>query len=108
MLKEWFVAAMDAHKVLWKLAVMAAAAGIFAAPSARAANIIDEWASVKAPPAPALKPVTVDPKTTALLMLDFLPPNCGVRPRCMAWPVSPWCQTCTPARGSPALLVEPR
>jgi nicotinamidase-related amidase len=39
---------------------------------------------VKAPPAPALKPVTVDPKTTALLMLDFVPPTCGARPRCMA------------------------
>ena len=49
-----------------------------------AATIIDEWPNVKAPPAPALKPVTVDPKTTALLMLDFVPPTCGARPRCMA------------------------
>ena len=46
---------------------------------ARAANIVDEWANVKTPPAPALKPVTVDPKSTALLLLDFVPhdPNCG-------------------------------
>ncbi|HMA58630.1 MAG TPA: isochorismatase family protein, partial [Pseudolabrys sp.] len=51
---------------------------------AHAANIVDEWASVKAPPPPALKPVTVDSKTTALLMLDFMKQNCGVRPRCMA------------------------
>jgi nicotinamidase-related amidase len=49
-----------------------------------AANIVAEWASVKAPAAPALKPVTVDPKTTALLMLDFMKANCGVRPRCVA------------------------
>ena len=49
-----------------------------------AANIIDEWASVKRPPAPALKPVTVDAKTTALLMLDFMNQNCGKRPRCVA------------------------
>lgn len=42
-----------------------------------AASIIDEWASVKAPPPPALKPVTVDPKTTALLMLDFVQPSCN-------------------------------
>ena len=49
-----------------------------------ATTIIDEWPSVKAPPAPALKPVTVDPKTTALLMLDFVPPTCGARPRCIA------------------------
>ena len=51
---------------------------------AKANNIVDEWASVKAPPPPALKPVSVDPKTTALLMLDFMKQNCGVRPRCMA------------------------
>jgi nicotinamidase-related amidase len=51
---------------------------------ARADNIIDDWASVKAPPAPQLKPVTIDPKTTALLMLDFLKQNCGTRPRCVA------------------------
>lgn len=34
---------------------------------ARANNIVDEWTSIKAPAAPTLKPVTVDPKTTALL-----------------------------------------
>ena len=53
----------------------------------QAANIVDEWASVKAPPAPALKPVTVDAKSTALLLLDFVPhdPYCGPgKPRCGA------------------------
>ena len=45
-------------------------------------DIVDEWANVKAPAAPALKEVTVDPKTTALLMLDFMKQNCGQRPRC--------------------------
>jgi nicotinamidase-related amidase len=50
---------------------------------ALATDIVDEWASVK-PPAPTLKEVTVDPKTTALLMLDFMKQNCGQRPRCMA------------------------
>ncbi len=49
----------------------------------QAASIIDEWNSVKAPPAPQVKPVTVDPKTTALLMLDFMNQNCGKRPRCV-------------------------
>jgi nicotinamidase-related amidase len=39
---------------------------------------------MKAPPAPTLKPVAVDPKTTALLMLDFMNQNCGKRPRCVA------------------------
>lgn len=50
---------------------------------ARAANIVDEWSSVKTPAAPELKSVTVDPKTTALLMLDFMNQNCGKRPRCL-------------------------
>ena len=49
----------------------------------RAADVIEEWASIK-PAAPTLKPVTVDPKTTALLMLDFMKQNCGQRPRCTA------------------------
>jgi len=51
----------------------------------RAADIIDEWASVKAPPPPELKPVTVDAKTTALLVMDFLPGGyCAKQPRCVA------------------------
>ena len=66
------------------LALAAAAAFGLASPPASAQSIVDEWSNVKAPPAPALKPVTVDAKTTALLMLDFLKPNCGVRPRCIA------------------------
>jgi nicotinamidase-related amidase len=51
---------------------------------AQAATIVDEWTSVKAPAAPVLKPVTVDSKTTALLMLDFMNQNCGKRPACVA------------------------
>lgn len=31
---------------------------------ARAETIIEEWQNIKAPPAPQLKPVTLDPKTT--------------------------------------------
>jgi nicotinamidase-related amidase len=66
------------------LTLAALALAILPIVPARAQNIIDEWASVKTPPAPALKPVTVDPKTTALLMLDFMNQNCGKRPRCLA------------------------
>jgi nicotinamidase-related amidase len=51
---------------------------------AYSASIIDEWANVKVPAAPELKPVTLDPKTTALLLLDFQTPNCTNRPRCIA------------------------
>lgn len=50
-----------------------------------AGDVIADWAQAKAPAAPALKEVTVDPKTTALLMLDFLTTNCTKerRPRCV-------------------------
>jgi nicotinamidase-related amidase len=64
------------------------AAAIFAALAlpAKAANIIDEWTSVKAPAAPPLKEVKVDSKTTALLVLDLLKQSCNEerRPRCVA------------------------
>ena len=66
------------------IAAIAAAAVMSITGTAQANNIVDEWASVKAPAAPTLKPVTVDPKTTALLMLDFMNQNCGKRPRCVA------------------------
>ena len=48
-------------------------------------SIIDLWSSVKAPPVPELKAVTLDPKTTALLMLDFVTHACNetLRPRCL-------------------------
>ena len=49
-------------------------------------TIIDEWNTVKVPPAPELKPVKIDPKVTALLMLDFNKQTCNAerRPRCIA------------------------
>jgi nicotinamidase-related amidase len=46
-------------------------------------TIIDEWNSVSIPPAPGLKPVTVDPKTAALLVLDMETTICK-SPRCVA------------------------
>lgn len=66
------------------IAVVALGLSTLASVPAVAASITDEWDSVKAPPAPPLKPVTVDPKTTALLMLDFMNQNCGKRDRCLA------------------------
>jgi nicotinamidase-related amidase len=49
-----------------------------------AADIISEWTSVKAPPAPELKPIALDGKTTALLILDMMKGGCTARPRCVA------------------------
>src|ERR1700693_808221 len=53
---------------------------------AQANDIIEELAHVKAPAAPALKPGTVEPKTTALLVMDLLKQSCNDtrRPRCVA------------------------
>jgi nicotinamidase-related amidase len=60
---------------------------IMAAPStARADNVLAEWAGVKPPAPPEVKPVTVDPKRTALLLFDFTNQTCTPerRPRCAA------------------------
>jgi len=53
---------------------------------ASAQNIIDEWANVQVPRAPELKSVTIDPKTTALLVMGFVRDSCNTvrRPRCAA------------------------
>ncbi len=60
--------------------------GALLAGNALAADVITDWASVTAPPAPKLEAVTPDIKTTALLMLDFNSPPCDAekRPRCVA------------------------
>lgn len=58
--------------------------GVSFAP-ALAGDVIQDWSQAKAPPPPALKDATVDPKTTALLVLDFMRSNCNQerRPRCV-------------------------
>ena len=57
----------------------------YAVPSS-AETIIDEWAQVKAPPPPKLESVALDPKTTAILMVDIIKQTCNEqrRPRCVA------------------------
>jgi len=69
---------------LLSLAALAVALA-YGAP-APAQTIVDEWSSVKAPPPPELKPVTLDPKTTALLVMDLFKQICNMerRPRCIA------------------------
>ena len=56
-------------------AALAAALLMGAAPS-HAADIVAEWSAAKAPPAPELKAVTLEAKTTALLILDLQKPSC--------------------------------
>ncbi|HKA33843.1 MAG TPA: cysteine hydrolase [Candidatus Binatia bacterium] len=69
------------YLLTWAGAVLLA---LGAAAQLPAADIIAEWSSVKAPPPPALKPVALDGKTTALLILDMMKRGCGSRPRCLA------------------------
>jgi nicotinamidase-related amidase len=66
---------------------MAAAATIILvlAASAAAGDIVDDWSNVKAPPVPELKSVTLNPSSTALLILDMTKNgSCSMRPRCQA------------------------
>ena len=48
-------------------------------------TIIDEWGAVQTPKPPELRPVTLDPKTSALLVLDMVKQTCNSerRPRCL-------------------------
>jgi nicotinamidase-related amidase len=62
----------------------ALAAACLSAGAASAQTVIEEWPKITAPAPPELTPVTVDPRTTALLMLDFLQQNCAPNPRCVA------------------------
>jgi nicotinamidase-related amidase len=69
------------------IAVAAFVAMAVALPSTapNAQTVVDQWASVQAPAAPALKPVKLDPKTSALLVLDLVKQTCNNerRPRCV-------------------------
>src|SRR5687767_5571381 len=60
-------------------------AAVAGAPAAFAGTIVEEWANAKSEPAPELKPVTIDPKTTALLVMDLVKGSCNAerRPRCV-------------------------
>lgn len=51
-----------------------------------AQSVIDQWDQVKLPPPPPLKPVKLDARSTALLVMDFTVQTCtqAVRPRCAA------------------------
>jgi nicotinamidase-related amidase len=79
----------QADQTKWRLksvaGVLAAVTGLII-PAAQAGSVIDEWATVKAPPPPELKAVSIDPATTALIVMDISTQSCTVekRPRCVA------------------------
>jgi nicotinamidase-related amidase len=55
---------------------VAIAAALLATNPARAQTVIDDWSQIKIPPPPALKPVTLVAKETALLVMDFTVQTC--------------------------------
>jgi nicotinamidase-related amidase len=70
---------------LTTLAASALIAGTLALPQvSRAETVIEEWAGVRLPAAPALKPVTLVGTETAILAMDFTTQTCTPqrRPRC--------------------------
>jgi hypothetical protein len=73
-------------RILRRGALAATGALIIAFAAAFAASdIVEDWDSVKPPPKPELKAVTLDPSTTALLILDMSKDGaCKTRPRCIA------------------------
>ena len=76
-------------EVLW-IGVLALLASIFITTVSQASSltqsptILEEWSSLPVPPVPPFKPVKLDSATTAVLVLDIVPPTCKVRPRCLA------------------------
>ena len=75
---------LDVRALLRWTAVPVGALLIVLAASFSGADILDDWATVKPPMRPELKPVTLEGSTTALLVLDMMKANCGERPRCRA------------------------
>ena len=73
-------------RLRYVLPLAASAMIVISGVPSRGETIIDEWQNVKAPPPPQLQSVTLDPKTTALLMIDIIKQTCNTqrRPRCVA------------------------
>lgn len=73
-------------RILRRSALTAAGALIIAfAASFAATDILEDWDTVKPPPKPEVKAVTLEASTTALLILDMSKDGaCKTRPRCMA------------------------
>jgi nicotinamidase-related amidase len=67
--------------------LLSAVLGLAVAPSAgQAQTLIEEWNTAQLPPPPPLKPAKIEPKETALLVMDFTVQTCTQqrRPRCAA------------------------
>jgi nicotinamidase-related amidase len=69
-------------------------------------TVIDEWTTAKFPAPPQLKPVTINPQETALLVMDFTNQTCSQqrRPRCVA-SIPKTIKLVTEARAKGALII---
>jgi nicotinamidase-related amidase len=97
------------RKSIWLAAIVTAAAvlaGVAPSPARADSTIIDDWYKAKLPAPPQLKPVTLDAKTTALLVMDFTVQTCteARRPRCAA-SVPKVKKFVEEARGKGALII---
>jgi len=90
---------------LHKLAIGAVLLSTLCA-GAHAQTVIEEWSTAKLPAPPALKPATIIPNETALLVMDFTNQTCTNerRPRC-ARSVAKVLDLVTQARGKGAFIV---
>lgn len=67
------------NRMLWGILLLIPSFFVYGEPT-----VIDSWNEIHAPAAPELKPVKVDPATTALLLLDFQDQTVSPRPRALA------------------------
>ncbi len=94
---------MPRRRVIIAIAALAAMSAVSAA---RAQTIIDDWYQAKLPAPPQLKPVTIDPKTTALLVMDFTVQTCTPERRKRCADSVPKVKTFVEAaRGKGALII---
>src|SRR3982074_2008308 len=75
---------MKSLRERWRATLAVAIAAGICVTNAPAQTVIEEWTSAKVPPPPALKPATLNPAETALLVMDFTVQTCSMerRPRC--------------------------
>ncbi len=73
--------------IVWPIGGLLSVLAVLSAPSPTLAQgVIDEWSRVEPPAPPQLVKVTLDPQSTALLVLDLAQQTCNAaqRPRCIA------------------------
>lgn len=93
-------------KSLYTLLLSASVAICTATTPAQTQTVIEEWGTAKFPAPPALKPATIDPKDTAILVMDFTKQTCTPerRKRC-ADSVPKVVKLVTEARAKGALII---